>query len=49
MLPQEVVDIVHDDIDAGIQRIPSLIRDLQEIRLGHYWKLKMNMITFWGI
>ena len=25
MLPQEVVDIIHDDIDVGIQRIPFLI------------------------
>ena len=26
MLPQEIVDIIYDDIDAGIQHIPSLIR-----------------------
>ena len=25
MLPQEIVDIIHDDIDVGIQHIPSLI------------------------
>jgi len=43
MLPQEIVDIIHDDIDVGIQRIPFLIekftrdplKSLLEIESGY--------------
>ena len=54
MLPQELVDIIHDDIDVGIKTIPSVIekftkgpiRLLLEIENEHDYILG-HMIGLW--